>query len=197
MSMLLKGHNGNEFELAFSRDSLPDPQDGFGDGRWTTAMFRAATAEESWEETAPAINLYEFTNLAEWLEAVGRGSPEVSEIELLEPELKFTVSQQGDRSVTLRIAFHLQQRPEVFNVDAMTDEAEYIDVQVSRENVLAAGRELRALLVELDRDTGKDDLRGEHDSGAMGLPDEGLNYIDRIEPTPPGAGRGEDNAGNR
>ena len=204
MSMLLKGSNGNEFELAFTHDALPDAQDGFGDSKWSTVTFRAATADDSWEEDSPAINLFEFANLAEWLEAVGRGdtaeagdSPEVSALELLGPELSFSLSGNDKRSVTLRIGFHLRDRPEEFEVDAETDEAEYIDIHLPRVDLLAAAQALRADLKAVDSGTNKDDLQGEDDSGAMGVPDEDLALIDRISAKPPGAGRGEDNAGNR
>jgi hypothetical protein len=213
MAMLLKGLNGNEFELAFTRDSLPDSQDGFGDSRWATVTFRAATADDSWEEQSPAINLFEFAHLAEWLEAAGAQAPdperegrgdqgdidegEVSELELLEPELRFSLTRQDERTVTLRIGFHLQGRPEEFEVDADTDEAEYIDLRLPRESLLSAARTLRDALQAVERGSGKDDVRGTRDPGAMGESDEALTLIDRIHSQPPGAGTGEDNAGNR
>src|SRR5689334_5358729 len=94
--MVLKGRNGNELELAFVRESLPELQDAHGDEAWFTVVVRAATADETWEETAPCVNLYEFRNLAEWLEALGgeREGEEEAELELLEPELKFAVVQR-------------------------------------------------------------------------------------------------------
>lgn len=201
MSVILKGRNGNELELAFVKDSMPELQDGAGDNTWFTVIWRAATADDAWEESSPCINTYEFRTLAEWLEIVGRGDSgdvggaELSEVELLAPELKFSVSQQDNEGIGIRVGFHLEDRPEMFNVDAETDEAEYIDLYMSRASILAASRELRALVRELEGNA-KDDLTGNARAGMMGVPDDDLNLVDRIMNTPPGAGFGVDNAGN-
>lgn len=199
MSIILKGKNGNELELAFVRESYPEIQDGLGDSAWCTVVWRAATAEESWEESAPCVNLFEFRNLSEWLRAVGRAegadAPETGEVELLEPELKFSVAQQSPDGVGIRVSFHLDDRPEEFDVDGETDEAEYIDLFMRRESVLAAAEALGAEITDLERDNLKDDVAGERDAGVLGEPDADLNIIDRIEKDPPGAGRGVDNAG--
>ncbi|MDX2149080.1 MAG: hypothetical protein SFZ23_16335 [Planctomycetota bacterium] len=202
--MLLKGKNGNEIELSFVRDALPESQDGYGDDAWCTVIVRAATQDDEWEESSPCINFFEFTNLAEWLEALGNaqdatGSPEENEIELLEPELKFSVSQNRADAVGIRVSFHLEDRPEEFAVDSATDAA-FVDVYVERQNLLSAAGALRAALDDLRRTAAgdnKDDIRGEDTPGIMGLPSEDLNVIDRESRTPPGAGRGEDNAGER
>lgn len=201
--MLLKGIDGNELELSFVRETLPETQDGFGDEAWCTVIVRAATGEDEWEENAPCLNVFEFTNLAEWLEAVGAaqdatGSPEVSEIELLEPELKFSVAKGDQNAVKIRVGFHLEERPEEFGVDAPTPEATYIDIQVNREVCLAAASSLRSAIETVTgKNPGKDDLLGEQSPGVMGLPDDDLNLIDGESEEPPGAGFGEDNSGAR
>jgi hypothetical protein len=196
MSVLLKGQNGNEVELGFIRDSYAEVQDGTGDSGWTTLSLRAATQDEAWEETSPCLNMFEFSTLAEWLEAVATGEPEFSEVELLGPELKFSLSQQGNEDVTIRVGFHLDDRPEEMNVDADTDEAEYVDLHMSRESVKGAAASLRATLEKLGLGSLKDDLTGTQDAGLMGEADDDLNIVDNIVDEPPGAGYGEDNAGN-
>jgi hypothetical protein len=202
MSVLLKGRNGNEVEIAFVREALPEMQDGHGDSAWFTVVIRAATADESWEESSPCLGSMEFRNLADWLESVGRsdeagGEAEgsASEIELLEPELKFSLARQDDKGVDIRIGFHLPDRPERFSVDDAT-EAESIDVYMERESVRGAAEALRAALDEFD-EWPRDDVRGETDPGVSGAPDPDLNMVDRVEKDPPGAGFGEDNAGKR
>ncbi|HVZ94565.1 MAG TPA: hypothetical protein VG797_08645 [Phycisphaerales bacterium] len=242
MSVLLKGRNGNELELGFVRDSYAEVQDGTGDSAWTTVTVRAATNDDSWEESSPCMNIYEFNNLAEWLEAVGSGGVagesggagggtkhaherssagagssragegDVPEIELLEPDLKFSVSGQDKATVTIRVGFHLADRPEEFNVDSGpissdpdTDDTDlrgddtppFIDIRIPRPSLLAAAEELRATLAELNVTTLKDDLDADNDAGIMGEPDSSMNMVDRITKRPPGAGTGEDNAGNR
>lgn len=198
MSVLLKGRNGNEFEIAFVREALPEMQDGHGDSSWFTVVVRAATADETWEESSPCLGSYEFRNLADWLESVGRGGGgenTTGEIELLEPELKFSLASEDEKGVDIRIGFHLLERPEEYAVDDATT-AQWIDVYVERENVCGAAEALRAELDEFDA-AKQDDVRGESDPGVLGAPDPDLNMVDRIEKEPPGAGTGEDNAGNR
>jgi hypothetical protein len=176
MSMLLKGDNGPEFELGLIQERFQPPQDGFGDSGWVTVTFRVGTDEASWEETAPVVNLYELKNLQEWLSALGRGSPEVSELELLEPELRFSVAQDAGEMVTVRVEFKLEDRPELFDVDAPTDEADHIDIRTSRE-------QLRTAAAELARDLGAalrlpaGDRRAEESWGMMGEPDADLNLL--------------------
>ena len=74
MSMILKGRNGNEFELCFVRDSLPEVQDGLGDDQWARGNCRAASQADSWEESAPCIILFAFETLGRWMDAVGRSA---------------------------------------------------------------------------------------------------------------------------
>lgn len=194
--MLLKSDDEKEFELALIADPLPDTQDGFGDTGAITATFRVATADDSWEETAPCLNLFEFQNLAEWLTAVADGTGDEAEMELLEPELRFVVvKDHGDR-LTLRIGFHLSDRPEEFGMDADTD-ARRVDLRLTRDRLRAAAAQLRRDLSEIG-ESGKDDLEGEADIGQIRTPDEALGALDREEAPPPlGAGDGVDNAGER
>ncbi|CAG0977751.1 hypothetical protein PHYC_01596 [Phycisphaerales bacterium] len=201
MSMVLKGANGNEFELGFTRDSLPDIQDGFGDSAWATVNFRAASGDESWEEASPCMNLFQFISLAEWLEAIAdgeRAQPEIGELELLEPELKFSLADQSADEVTIRVGFHLESRPEELNVDGPTDEADYLDIHLPRDSIHAAAGVLRADIEKLGANTLKDDIFASQDEGVLGEPDADLNILDRLEEPPPlGSGEGEDNAGER
>jgi hypothetical protein len=176
MSMLLKGDNGPEFELGLIQERLPATQDGFGDSAWVTVTFRVATNDLSWEETAPVVNLFELKNLLEWLTALARGTPETAEVELLEPELKFSITQDSGDDLTIRIEFNLADRPEEFDVDAPTDEASRIDIRLAREQVRTAAAELsRDLHAALTLPAG--DRREDEDWGMMGEPDADLNIL--------------------
>jgi hypothetical protein len=196
MPMLLKGDDEKEFELALIPERLTDTQDGFGDAAALTASFRVATADDSWEETSPCLNTFEFRNLAEWLTAVADGTGDEAEMELLEPELRFAVvKDHGDR-LTLRIGFQLEGRPEEFEVDSPTD-VRRVDLRLTRERIRTAAEQLRADLAAIG-EGGKDDIDGAEDLGQVRPADDDLNMIDRIEPDPPmGAGDGVDNAGER
>lgn len=196
MPLLLKSEDGPEFELALIEDRVDDPQDGFGDAGWLTLSFRVATEDEAWEETAPCMNTFEVKNLAEWMEGVLGRRPDIGSIELLEPELSFEVVDENAEEVTLRVGFHLEDRPEEFRLDAPTDEADHLDLRLQREVLRAALNEFAGDIERLDL-SGKDDLQGEEDLGMVRPPDEDLELLDRLDETPPGAGAGEDNAGNR
>ncbi|HYE63365.1 MAG TPA: hypothetical protein VD997_15340 [Phycisphaerales bacterium] len=195
MAMLLAGENGNEFELGLIADRLDDIQDSYGDDTSITVTFRVATGEEEWEETAPVLNYFEIKNLAEWLEGIVGLRPEIGELELLEPELKFSVVKDTGETVTIRVEFHLADRPRELNVDAETD-ADHVDIRLDRSQVRVALQQLREDLKDLNLPL-KDDLAGEADMGQVRRGDEDLNMIDQVTPEPEGMGDGEDNAGER
>jgi hypothetical protein len=202
MSLLLQGTNGAEFELGFLRDSSPDSQDGSGDSTWTTASVRVATNNAEWEETSPCLNIFEFTTLADWLDAVGaepgkNHEAEPGVVELLEPGLRFSVSGQTDGAVAIHIDFQIENRPQEFQVDADADTIDPIDLFVTRPQIRAAATTLRKAIREVQHANEKDDIIGERDGGATGEADPDMNIVDSIEPRPPGAGEGEDNAGER
>lgn len=197
MTMLLKSQDGSEFELGLIEDRLPDIQDGIGDATALTVTFRVASADESWEETSPCLNTFEFANLAEWLEAVAeppseRDQGEVAELDLLEPELNFQVIRDEGDEVVLRVGFHLEDRPEEFDVDTPTDEAEHVDLRVTREHLRIAASQLRSDLESIGRATSgepgiagdqgtalKDDLLGEGELGEVRPPTDDLGLSPR------------------
>jgi|GEM_PF-1267098 len=202
MVMLLSGRDGSEFELGLIEERLAEIQDGFGDSAAVTITFRVATPDESWEETSPCFNLYEVENLAEWLEAVSdrtiiaRDAPdegEEAEVDLLEPELNFAVVRDMGEDVVLRISFHLEDRPEEFEVDAPTDEATHIDLRLSRDALRIAAAQLRDGLERLGRpgragasgaasaaDKLRDDLLGEDELAEIRVPEDDLGLGPRI-----------------
>jgi hypothetical protein len=176
MSMLLSGANEAEFELALIEDRFPEVQDGAADSAWLTLAIRVGTPQESWEETAPCLNIYEVQNLAEWLEAVGGAGPDMGEVDLLEPELNFSVARAQGDEVTIRVRFHLEGRPDKLALDAPTDR-DYVDIRVGRDQVRSAAAELRRDLEEITARVGSRSVGGEEDSGMMGEPEEGLGLL--------------------
>lgn len=195
MAMTLVSASGDEFELAFIRDSFADAQDGVGDANWATVNFRVATEASSWEETAPCLNFYEFRALAEWLErcaALREGDPEPAELELLQPELRFRLLRQSPELVTIRIWFHLEDRPEEFIVDTPTDELEFLDLPLERGGLLLAAEQLRQDLRDFEAANLKDDLTGDAEHGVFGDPREDADALDTVSPTPPGMSIDED-----
>jgi hypothetical protein len=152
MPMQLTAQDGSEFELAVIQDEFPELQDDAKDSRWLTISFRASTPDgETFEETAPCMNVYEAQNLAAWLRALGDGRPEIGELEFLEPNLRFSVEEGAgtEEEVLIRVGFHLEARPEWAVVDPPTSEVGWIDLLVTREQAAAAAEELKQDLEEL------------------------------------------------
>jgi len=143
MPMKLIGSDDTSFELALAEREFDDGQARSDPHRTIDLSFAVATEEGSWEETATCMNSYELHTLAEWLEAVARAEPEVEAVEILEANLSFTLSHQSEDEVTLRIGFHLEDRPAWSVIDAPTDEAGFISLRVPREQIALAARELR------------------------------------------------------
>lgn len=204
MSMLLKSDDGNEFELALIEDRFPELQDDAADSNYITLSYRVATPDESWEETAPTINLFELKNLEEWLRAVAEGAPEVTEIELLEPELRFSVAADAGDQVTLRVGFQLDEigddlstapsepgagRPvdaaetdELTSLDAPTPEAQWVEIRLSRDKLAAAAAELERDLRAASTVHPPTQAAAEADSGVAGIPDEAFGLLDEDNP---------------
>ncbi|MFG0329692.1 MAG: hypothetical protein ACF8PN_07320 [Phycisphaerales bacterium] len=148
MPMLLKGVDGTEFELALIDDEFPDLAEDAEADHSAVVSFRVAMPEESWEETAPVINLFEIQSLLDWLDAIAEGRPHEREVELLEPNLSFAVLDESEETVAIRIGFHLENRPEWAVIDAPTDEAGAVRLVLTRELVRDAVESLRADLRE-------------------------------------------------
>jgi len=195
--MLLKSDDGKEFELAIIQDRLPEVHDGHGDDEIATVSFRVATDDVEWEETSPMLATHELHALAEWLEAVSRGGDAgEAEIDLLGPGLNFQIVKATPGQTRLRVKFFLADRPEEFDVDAETTEAKHIDLKLDSESLASAAAQLRKDLEDF-ASAPKDDITGEEDLGMISSPDPTLGLVDGESAEPPGAGDGEDNAGNR
>lgn len=196
MPMLLKSLDGKEFELAVIQDRLPESHDGYGDDETPTVSFRVATDDVEWEETAPHLGMHELRNLQAWLESVVEGSPSEAEIDILENELNFKVLKDHGKEVHIRVAFHLEDRPEEFAIDAGTPEARHVDLKLPREVLASAVAQLKTD-IEAAAATMKDDIDGSEDLGNVRPGDGDGGFIDRVDDEPAGAGTGEDNAGER
>ncbi|MEX2219803.1 MAG: hypothetical protein WD749_13715 [Phycisphaerales bacterium] len=172
MAMLLQGVNEAEFELGLIEDRFPEVQDGTGDSAWCTLLIRVGTPEDTWEETAPCLNFFEVQNLVEWLEALSRARPDAGEIELLGPELRFSVAAESQGEVTIRIGFHLEGRPRDLALDAPTDR-HYVDIRIGRDQLRAAAAALRRDIESLTARAGRP-ADHDGDSGLLGEPEEDL-----------------------
>jgi hypothetical protein len=172
MSMLLTGENGTEFELGLIEQPFSDLQDGANDDLALTIAFRVAAGDESWEETSPCLNTFEVLNLAQWLEDAAAGTPDIGTIELLAPELRFELVGVAGERVTLRINFHLEDRPDQFKVDAPTD-MDHVDLKMDRAQLKTAVKELKRDLDELHLPT-----QTEEPQGLEQIPDESNDLAD-------------------
>jgi hypothetical protein len=114
--------------------------------------------------------------LAEWLEAVASQRPEVGEVDLLEPDLNFSLSRENGGEVTVRVRFHLDGRPDELALDAPTDR-DYIDIRIDRAQLRSAAAELRRDLETVVAHTQGDPALADEESGMLGEPDEALGLV--------------------
>jgi hypothetical protein len=184
MSMLLQSSDGTEFELAVIEDHLPDLQDGDHDDATMTLSFRVATPDISWEESAPCLNRFEVVNLIEWLGAVGAGTPDEAEMELLSPDLSFRIVGIHGELITLRVGFRLDARPEEFSLAPHTgQDYDHIHLKLSRAQLRAAAMELQRDLEELDLASSDEEPQmgpgrsAAEDADAMDLMEDGAEGI--------------------
>jgi hypothetical protein len=173
MSMLLRGANEAEFELALIEDRFPELQDAADDSAYLTLSIRVGAPEETWEETAPCVNIYELQTLVEWLEAVAMQLPEVGEVDLLEPELNFSLARENAGDVILRVRFHLEGQPDELALGAPANR-DYIDLRIKRSQVRCAAAELRNDLETVVSHTRRGPAAREEESGMLGGPEEDL-----------------------
>jgi len=143
MSMILKS-DGTEFELALVEHRFEEGQDGERDEVWPELSFRVGTETDSWEETAPCMNMHELHALIEWLDAVGSGAPELEAVDILEANLGFSLEEEQNGDVTLRIDFNLENTPAWAVLDTPTEEATAVRLKLRRDQFRVAAQELRA-----------------------------------------------------
>jgi hypothetical protein len=176
MTMLLKGRNDTEFELSFIEDRFPDLQDDAGDSAWVTLLFRAAVHDEAWEETAPCLNVFELQSLVEWLEAVAGSRHEVSEIDLPEPNLSFSIAHEFNGEVTIRVGFRLEGRSEQPSFDTQADR-DHVDIRLPRSQLRVAAAELRRDLETTFAHVSASPFDDDEDSGMLGSPEANLGLM--------------------
>jgi hypothetical protein len=187
MSMLLRDDaTGNEFELSLAAERLPDVQDGDRDAVALTIEVRVAMDRAEWQETAPCLSAFELHHLADWLDAVGQGpsgAPEEPELDLLEPELRFSVLDDAGDQVTLRIGLRLDDRPDALAVNTPADDAQWVKITLPRARVRAAAAALRQQLDDLGVPADEDAewTAPEPLPGPVRTPEEDRTLIERLD----------------
>jgi hypothetical protein len=107
--MLLKGSDGEEFEMEVAGYQFPHLEQEQDDSDWLKIKISVRLREGSWTSTDPSLLTWELTSLAQWLESIAEGASVESEESFLEPNLRFEITQSEAK--TLRVYFELESRP--------------------------------------------------------------------------------------
>jgi hypothetical protein len=144
--VLLVGTNGSRFELAIAGYQFPGVEDDEWDSNWLNITIYAQSERGSWSSTDPSLSTADIERLADWLDAVAEGRAQNAEMDFMEPNLSFELRRASDADVTLRVWFELESRPPWAPADAADARDLWLDLDVSKEDLRQAARDLRAQL---------------------------------------------------
>jgi len=140
--MLLKGEEGNEFELNIKGYEFSENASDWHDANWLNIEIRARGPRGSWNALAPVLLTEEAEYLANWLEKK-TWSPALDGIEFLEPTLSFAVVEESEENLVLRVLFWLEFLPPWAEGSGTR---ERIELSLKRKDLASASNSLRAQL---------------------------------------------------
>ncbi len=125
------------------------------DANWLSIHVEASGPEGAWTGTDPCLLTYEAARLADWLEAVGRGTESTRAISFLEPVLLFRLVEplpDHPHGSTLRVHFGNLINPTWQKLNPAQDPGGppgndlYLDFPLTDADLIAAAQELRQQL---------------------------------------------------
>jgi hypothetical protein len=141
--VLLVGTNGSRFELDVVGYQFPAIEDDEWDSNWLNITTHVQSERGSWSSTDPSLLTADIERLADWLDGVADGRAQDAEIDFMEPNLSFELRRASGNDVTVRVWFELESRPPWAPADAAGARDLWLDLDVSREDLRQAARDLR------------------------------------------------------
>ncbi len=123
----------------FRLELLSVPRD---PGEWCRVRVEVGTPRDSWAAADTCLRRFEAEHLADWLEAIGRGTTTEGECSFTEPELAFRAL-NGERK-RLRVSLAWKLRPKWAPMDRVEDF--HVEFPVTDEVLHTAAESLRAQL---------------------------------------------------
>lgn len=147
--MLLRGHEGNELELALVGYQFPDEERDPWDSNWLLVSVRVLTPEGSWAVVDPCLTTWEAKRLVAWLVHAAGRDPSAVPMTFTEPNLTVTARSRTSAPLRahVRACFALELRPPWAHTAAGSDNL-CVDLDVDRGDLARAAASLLMDLVK-------------------------------------------------
>ena len=135
--------DNKSFELKIRSYQFPYIRDDEYDSNWLNIKIKVKGLQKPWEVTNPMLLTFEVKQLAEWLEYLLENKRNETELEFLEPNLKFVKIKKTNDKVHIRIYFELEARPIWAHSNIAGQEDLYLDLILTREGIRKAIADLK------------------------------------------------------
>ncbi|MEM9081434.1 MAG: hypothetical protein AAGC74_12160 [Verrucomicrobiota bacterium] len=135
--MKLVKDSTRSFALHVAGYQFPELENEDYDSNWLNIRIDVLHPEGSWTATDPSLLTYELRELGTWLASITKNPAESSEIDFIEPNLKFQYRAESDPQI-LRILFELESRPGWAPSDGAGMEDLWVDIPFAREDFESA-----------------------------------------------------------
>lgn len=108
--MLLRGSDGQSFQLRVLGYQFPNETTDYWDANWLYVAVSVEHPRGGWSAIDPSLLTFEVARLADWFDSLAQGGPVDAEEEFTEPNLAFRLS-QGGSGQALCVYFELESRP--------------------------------------------------------------------------------------
>jgi hypothetical protein len=146
MAFRATGPNGDYLELRVRGYQFPQIADDFYDANWLQVEADAAIGGRTWNTCDPSFCTFELSSLAEWLQSLARGDA-TDTFEVTEPNYRFSsLGLNSDGKWSIRVLLELEVRPAWSARDSAYHNDCWIDLALSREELLQWASDLEAQL---------------------------------------------------
>lgn len=135
--MKLTGESHTSFALQVVGYQFPELENDDYDSNWLNVRIDVSHPKGSWTATDPSLLTYEFRQLEDWLGAIAKNPANPSDIDFIEPNLKFQYRVDDDSRI-LRIFFELESRPKWAPSNGAGMEDLWIDIPFAQDDFDAA-----------------------------------------------------------
>ncbi len=115
------------------------------DSNWLRIYIEVDSKMGKWEAIDPCLLTWEFEEITNWLKAIKQCERVEEHLEFIEPNLSFSLTENSDNLVKIKVHFDLESKPQ----SAKEDDKFFIDFIVDRE--LELGGLIKKFEMELSK----------------------------------------------
>lgn len=141
--MKLSGQDNKSFELWVVDYQFRDNKTDEYDSNWLTVGIRLMGFQREWTTSDPSLLTWELKSLTDWLKNILNGDTKEKEIEFIEPNLKFELTDKVDDTFKMRTLLTLESKPTWYT----EDETFSFDLVVDRGQLEHSVERLETLLI--------------------------------------------------